>query len=199
MFLPPDQPLHSCTYGKCDSCDISGRLVCHFGIGHLLRFLLLSMPTIILGGVAVFRFNPLFLIPWFAMYIAFFGFIEIKALCSHCPHYGEPGLKSLKCWANYGAPKLWKYKPGPMSVLEKATFFIGVALIFSYPVPFLVLQKSYILLGVYPVLFAVGMFILKTLYCPKCINFACPMNRVPAAVRESFFDKNPMIKRAWKS
>ncbi|GAJ20475.1 unnamed protein product, partial [marine sediment metagenome] len=30
----------------------------------------------------------------------------------------ELEINTLKCWANYGSPKLWKYRPGPMSLNE---------------------------------------------------------------------------------
>ena len=36
----------------------------------------------------------------------------------------ETGTKTLKCWANYGSPKLWKYRPGPMSLAEKTVFIL---------------------------------------------------------------------------
>jgi hypothetical protein len=46
-----------------------------------------------------------------------FGLLEIRVMCSHCPHYAEAG-RLLKCWANYGSPKLWAYRPGPMCRME---------------------------------------------------------------------------------
>lgn len=80
--------------------------------------------------------------------IAFFGFIEIRVMCSHCPHYAESPT-SLKCWANYGSPKLWQYRPGPMSLVEKAVFFIGFAIVWGYPALLLMTGKQLFLLLVY--------------------------------------------------
>jgi hypothetical protein len=33
--------------------------------------------------------------------------------------------------------------------------------------------------------------------CARCMNFACPFNRVDRAVREAFFARNPVVARAW--
>jgi hypothetical protein len=76
--------------------------------------------------------NGWLLIPWLTMIIGYFGFIEIRVMCSHCPHYAESD-SSLKCWANYGSPKIWKYRPEPMSFIEKAIFLGGFAIIWGYP------------------------------------------------------------------
>ena len=56
-----------------------------------------------------------------ALCVGFFGFIETRVLCSHCPHYAEEGA-SLRCWANYGSPKLFKYRPGPMSTTSTRSY-----------------------------------------------------------------------------
>jgi hypothetical protein len=45
--------------------------------------------------------NGWMLIPWLILIIGYFGFVEIRVMRSHCPHYAEEG-GSLKCWANYG-------------------------------------------------------------------------------------------------
>ncbi len=38
----------------------------------------------------------------------------------------------LKGWANYGMPKLWKYRPGPMTFWEKVIFCTGFGLVWGY-------------------------------------------------------------------
>jgi hypothetical protein len=35
--------------------------------------------------------------------------------------------------------------------------------------------------------------------CPKCMNFACPLNSVPDPVRAEFFERNPVVADAWKN
>jgi hypothetical protein len=33
--------------------------------------------------------------------------------------------------------------------------------------------------------------------CSRCMNFACPFNHVDQAVRDAFFDRNPVVAQAW--
>jgi hypothetical protein len=39
----------------------------------------------------VLSVGPIPLLIWIATFVAYFGFIEIRVLCSHCPHYAEKG------------------------------------------------------------------------------------------------------------
>lgn len=201
MFLAKDKPLHTCDKENCEHCDVPGYITCHFDKGKLIRFIFLMFPVF---GTAVYQlisYNALSIIPWVVMIIGYFGFIEIRVMCSHCPHYAEPGLKSLKCWANYGSPKIWKYRPGPMSLTERIIFLSGMISIFVYPIPFFFMKAgtlSYILWGMYVALIIFGFSILKRKYCSFCMNFACPFNEVENEAREKFFEKNPIVKAAWK-
>ena len=130
------------------------------------------------------------------MIVGFFGFLEIRVMCSHCPHYAEPGY-SLKCWANYGSPKLWRYRPGPMILIEKTIFFGGFIVVWGYPLLFLLAGSQWFLLIVY-VLSTTGFFMtLRKYFCSQCINFACPLNTVGETARRGFFDRNPEIAEAW--
>jgi len=198
MFLDPDQSLHTCNAEHCHDCELSDKLVCHFNIKQLLGFLLIVFPSFIIAGIIIFKFNPFLLIPWIIFMLSYFGFIEISVMCSHCPHYAEPEIKTLKCWANYGSPKLWKYKPGHMSLKEKIVFYLGFTIILIYPIPFFILENSYILLGLYFTLMVLAQLALKKYYCTHCINFACPLNHVDEEIRNKFFSKNPAIKDVWK-
>ncbi len=197
MFLNPSKPLSTCK-GDCNSCEIKGKVTCHFNMKQLLRFLAFSILPLLTGGIGIWFFNPLFLIPWALMFFTYFGFVEIRVMCSHCPHYAEPGIKSLKCWANYGAFKLWKYRPGPMSISEKTVFFIGLFLIITYPYVFLIISGNYIIMIIYTAIAAIAVWLLQTFLCTKCINFACPLNRTDKSIRKKFMDLNPVVKGAWE-
>lgn len=201
MFLNPRQTLSTCKNSDCEDCPVKKELNCHFNLKQLVRFITIVMPAAIVGGYGIVIYNPLYIIIWILMFIIYFGFVEIRVMCSHCPHYAEPNMKSLKCWANYGSPKLWKYRPGPMSMTEKIIFKAGAIIIFAYPIPFLILKLellSYILLGIYGVLISTAFFLLKKYYCSYCINFACPLNNVDNKIREKFFSKNQVVKDAWR-
>jgi hypothetical protein len=195
-FLDPRKPLATCVAEQCDGCPVHGSLHCHFQARDLLRFLLVVVPSFLLGGAGIFRVEPWFLVPWFAVIVGYFVFLEIRVMCSHCPHYAEPG-SSLKCWANYGAPKVWKYRPGPMSRAETGLFLAGFVVVWGYPLAFLLVGMQWLLLAVYAVA-SVGFFtVLKTNFCSQCMNFACPLNGVQDETRRAFFDRNPRIARAW--
>jgi hypothetical protein len=151
-----------------------------------------------LGGIGIARLNAWLLIPWLALILGYFGLAEIRVMCSHCPHYAEPGTKSLQCWANYGSPKLWKYRPGPMSVGENILFFAGLVLIAGYPLACLVVSRQWLLLAPFVVLVVVMAAAMRSLMCNRCMNFACPLNHVEPSVRAAFFARNPVIAQAWK-
>lgn len=171
LFLDPDKPVATCTAARCEVCAVREKLNCHFSLNQLIHFLVLVFPSFLLGGAGVYHVNSWGLIPWLVIIVGYFGFVEIRVMCSHCPHYAEDG-GSLKCWANYGAPKLWKYRPGPMVSWERVVFFAGFALVWGYPLIFLVVGLQVFLLIVY--LFSVtGFFLtLRMFLCTRCMNFA---------------------------
>jgi MFS family permease len=198
LFLDATKPLYTCKEKSCEKCDVGSLLNCHFHLKQLLRFLSFGLLIFILGGIGVTRFSGWALLIWLLFIFSYFGLVEIRVMCSHCPHYAEPELKSLKCWANYGSPKLWKYRPGPMSLTEKIIFFAGLFIIFLFPVPLMMLSKDFILLVIYVFLLVLGTYLLKIFYCAKCMNFACPLNKVDTEIQEKFYHHNDTIYNAQK-
>lgn len=198
LFLNPNNPIHTCIEESCENCDVKQDLNCHFNIKQLLIFFVMAFPVFIIGGIGIYSFRPLLLIPWILLIISFFGVIEIRVMCSHCPHYAEPETETLKCWANYGSPKLFKYRPGPMTPGEKIIFFSGLILILVYPYLFLLLSENITILILYTILASVGAYFLHNLFCRKCMNFACPFNTIDDKIRRKFFNHNPEIKNAWR-
>ncbi|HOO89972.1 MAG TPA: hypothetical protein PLA74_04040 [Syntrophales bacterium] len=196
MFLNPREPIATCEVRSCDDCPVNTTLHCHFSLKDWIHFLLIAFPPFIAGGAGIYHVSGLLLIPWIVFVIAFFGFIEIRVMCSHCPHYAE-SESSLKCWANYGSPKVWKYRPGPMTVTEKIVFLGGFVIVWGYPVPFLFFGPQMFLLILY--LMTTGGFFmtLKMFLCSQCMNFACPLNSVDEKIRNQFFARNPSIAKAW--
>ncbi len=196
LFLDRRKPIATCSSTSCQGCPLQSRLQCHFGGKELGRFLAVAFAAFIVGGVGIAQLNAWLLAPWIVFCLGYFGAFEIRALCSHCPHYAEP-TRSLQCWANYGSPKLWKYHPGPMAVWEKAVFLGGIAGIFGYPLVILALTAQWALLAAFVVLsLGVGAVMLVRM-CPVCMNFSCPLNRVDQATREAFFKRNPVVAKAW--
>ena len=114
MFLDPKKPIATCETDSCDVCAINGNLHCHFGLRDWIHFLFIAFPPFLLGGAGIYYMNGWLLIPWIILVFAFFGFIEIRVMCS------------------------------------------------------------------------------------QCMNFACPLNCVDEKVRNQFFDKNPIVAKAWR-
>lgn len=197
MFFPdPSIPIATCEASDCVECSIADSIHCHFRPSDLAHFLLVCMPAFLVGGAGILTVGLTPLLIWIAIFVGFFGFIEIRVMCSHCPHYAEDGT-SLRCWANYGSPKLWKYRSGPMSTTENILFFSGLAVVWGYPLGFFIAGGLWYLLGLY-ILLTAGFFVtLKRCFCTRCMNFACPLNGVPEPVREVFWELNPVIGRAW--
>ena len=71
-----------------------------------------------------------------------------RVMCSHCPHYAEPG-RTLRCSANYGAAKLWRYRPGQCLSSESFLFLGGLITIFVYPSASMLLGGQWFLLLLY--------------------------------------------------
>ncbi len=189
-FLDPKQPLHTCKEENCDGCHVSESLVCHFNGKQLGLFLALFFPLFIFGGYGLFTWKIWVFIAWLVFIPSFFGLIEIRVLCSHCPHYAEPELSSLKCWANYGSPKIWKYRPGPMNFLEILIFFLGFVLLMIPPALAYGLTQRWWLMGIYLALLVIAFLCLHLFYCKRCINFVCPLNAVKKNERDKFLEKN---------
>ncbi len=195
-FLDPSKPIVTCVASDCTDCPVEGVVHCHFRPKELAHFLLICFPGFFVGGAGVLAFGTWPLMAWIAIIIGFFGFLEIRVMCSHCPHYAEDGL-TLGCWANHGSPKLWKYRPGPMSALEKVMFFGGLVVVWGYPLPFFAIGGRWFLLALYFLTNTAFFMTLKLFLCSQCINFACPLNSVGEAARDLFFQCNPSIAEHW--
>jgi hypothetical protein len=195
-FLDPSKPIATCIATDCVECPVSKEVHCHFRPKELAYFLLICFPGFIVGGAGILAYGVWFLAFWIAIVFGFFGFLEIRVMCSHCPHYAESGT-TLGCWANHGSPKLWKYRPGPMSLIEKMLFFGGLIVVWGYPLPFFWIGKKWFLLALYFLTNAVFFTTLTMFLCSQCMNFACPLNSVDQATRDQFFQRNPSIAEHW--
>jgi len=197
-----NNPHNICTWdADADSvhCQNQSLLMCRMDTSDLLHFLLITLnifiPAIlgmILGGYARY------LIGYAAFWVFFFGFFEIRILCSHCPFYAEKG-RILHCPANYGLPKLWKYHPEPMKRLEKAALLVCFIVLFGYPFPFLILGRQYVLLAITAYAVVLWLFVMLKNVCSKCVNFSCPLNRVPKKVVDDYLRRNEVMRQAWEA
>ncbi len=195
-FLDPSKPLATCSSETCEDCGISDRIHCHFRPLDLIHFFVIALPGFLLGGKVILDQGSWWFVLWIGICVLYFGVVEIRVMCSHCPHYAEDG-PALSCWANHGSPKFWKYRPGPMSVLEKIVFLGGFVVIWGFPIGFYILAGSWFFLFAYLVCVAGFFMTLLLFFCTRCMNFACPLNAVDQGTRREFLQKNPMVGDAW--
>jgi hypothetical protein len=138
--------------------------------------------------------------------------IEIRLTCSHCPFYAEKTLR-LHCLANILAPKLWKFHPEPMNIYEKIGSISGFTFLGLYPLlieiyGILYMMRNnyemtilYLFIGVIiatiiSILIFFTLFLI--LYCPHCLNFSCPFNKVSKNLVDEYLKINPVLREAWE-
>ena len=161
-------------------------------IGFFFIFAITAFIGVILAGYGWF------LLGWVGFWLFFFEIWEIRILCAHCPYYAEEG-KTLRCIANYGSLKLWKYHPEPMNRSEKIQLLLGFAILVGYPLIFLALDAKFIFLVVCIVQIFIFFSFLMVKRCGKCVNFSCPFNHVKKECVDTFLKKNPVMRKAWEN
>jgi hypothetical protein len=198
--LPGDRPL-PCTCQPnpdCSSCELRSALMCRFDRNDLLRFLLGFLPfaaTVVAGAIR--SGLGVYLLAWLAYWPFFFFVWEGRALCSHCPYWAGEG-RVLRCHANYGVIKIWAYRPGPMSVWDKAHFILGAALFVGFPLALLTFGGQYTVALVALATAVGGGYSLWRHGCSRCVNFSCPANHVPSELVDAYLRRNPTIRAAWE-
>ena len=202
----------------CDACRINGKLACKFDRKTLQGFMAIGFPPVILALFGLALTGSITGHWWLLIVYAVFTFgmlgaVEMFFLCRHCPYYAASG-NTIVCIGNYGSLKLLPYNPAPMNRFERFCMRAFVALAF-FVLPlagngyglFTLLSGSYdsaaviamtgIILGciLSSVTFVVS---LKTWFCTKCVNFSCPLNRVPKETVDEYLNMNQVMKDAWE-
>ena len=220
--MDDENPFNICTWdvnADCDSCYVKEKLNCKFDRKLLAGFITYVIPFFFCGifgmvYTAIVTGIWWFLIGYGIFLVLFFTVIEIRILCRHCPYYAKEG-KTIHCHANEGLPRLWKYDPKPLSRIEKLAFlaclaFLGFFPIFTEIYGIWYISMNYASYGFYALLGLIGIAVaslitvlawlsnLQIFYCPSCINFSCPLNRVPEDDVNAYLEKNPVMKDAWE-
>ena len=195
-------------YSNCEDCSVNGKLMCSFNIKDTIYFVVPVLSvwvTLILGLLFGFfsgKINLPLLIVFTAGYIAylivFFQFWENKILCSHCPYYAFEEDKYVKCYANYGIHKAWKYNPAPMSTSEKIQFLISIALFAIIPLILFSITELYIYFWISLAFSLIWFISMHFLSCSKCPNFSCPLNNVSKEVVNEYLKRNSLMRKAWE-
>ena len=216
-------PNSICTWDEqsdCSNCQINGQLACKWdkkilGAFHGIAWppLILSVMGMVMAGFISGTWWPL--IGFFIYFFLMFGILEIRFLCSHCPYYAEEG-KVLHCLANHGSLKIWRYHPEPLNRFEKFMMhFLIATIFFVYPLSVSgygigILAVNYDTYGLIPLLGLSGIFVgiiatslsflstLKQFFCTGCVNFSCPLNKVPKSFIDAYLRNNGVMREAWE-
>lgn len=190
---------------NCENCNLDEMLFCRSKSKYAFLFatplLIAIIPTVV--GILFFSgiswiWNIIILGIWFAYGFFFLNIWESQMLCNHCPYYANDSEKFLRCPIDKGKLKTGSYDPGPTSLSEKIQFIIGVIILIGYPLPFLIFENLWISLVFWAIGTIFWVFTIQLKVCTDCVNFACPLNRVPKSIRDEFFKRNPVIRKAWE-
>jgi len=202
---------------NCIECELGGELICFvnksfankFTLGNIL-YRIFALIILIFSGLLIGQWWML--ISYGIVLLLTFTIIEPRLLCSHCPFYEKEG-RFLKCWALRGMPKLWQYRPGPISRTERYLMLIFGSFIDLFPFVGVIWGIIYyafnptnnLVLGI-GIIISSSLFIILAIYfgkiimgscCTRCTNFSCAMNKVPKKIINKFLEKNQQIKEAW--
>lgn len=210
-----------CTWDEdsdCETCSIKS-LRCKWEGKYLTAFILLFLPFGIsaffgLSMTGIITKNWYFLIGYILFLVIFFQIIELRVLCRHCPFYSED-TKILHCSANHGLIKTWKYTLEPLGKGEKVILIFCFILFGAVPIisevyTILFIQNNLLFYGEIDFLLMIGILlstiitiitffgVLIIFYCPSCLNFSCPFNRVPKNTVNEYLKRNPAMREAWE-
>jgi hypothetical protein len=196
------EPVLPCTWqplSGCQGCQAGDKLMCRFDPKDMLHFFMIILPfgvTAVAGTIRAGYGWCLWL--WLAYSLFFFFVWEARVLCRHCPFWADSS-RLLRCHANYGVIKIWKYQPGPMSRAERIQFAIGALLWIGFPLPFLLMGRQYLLALIGLSAAVSAAFLLRRNVCSRCVNFSCPMNAVPKQLVDIYLARNPQIRVSWEA
>jgi len=192
-----DEPTAAaCSRQTCDGCEIRGKLLCVHTPRDVVDFYVLVIAYMIpfLAGMIMGGFWTGLWV-WVGLAVVFFGYVEARVLCRHCPHYAEEGFL-LKCHANWGLPKIPKLDPRPMSRAESVVLLLFFGALFLYYLPFFIVGGQWLLLAITTSALVCALWTVLRTKCTRCYHLSCPLNRVPEAVREAFFRNYPAFAEA---
>ncbi len=115
---------------------------------------------------------------WGVIYTIYFGvgpfYLLGRHFCSHCPY---PCEHSTCLFQPYQIPKkLFKYKPTPMTTLDKIITFFSFAPMSIIPLFWLYKNPCLLIIFITANVAMYGAFFFY--FCKRCRNYNCPINRV---------------------
>ncbi|RXA19760.1 hypothetical protein EQO05_07905 [Methanosarcina sp. MSH10X1] len=149
----------------------------------------LNLIPFLIGSIAIARDSFMWVAVYTGIALFFFLTIEFRFACTHCLHYIR-SKGCVKCMMLPGIPKLFKARSGPHNPFEKAMVVLGALPVFLFPVYWLV--RDPLLLGAYIIAWALFFLTAQRYECVRCINFECPVNRIPAGVKQAHEKKGAL-------
>ena len=195
------------------SSDICNLVNCKWNRKLLASYLAIMSPYMITSMISTLLIRlwterVVFSIIYGSFLVIFFIFIRTKILCSHCPYYKEKRFLDP-------LPKIWKYSPRPMNQTEKIITSIGMLFFLIFPVSsqaygawniitnlerMMTWQISIYFTFMALTIFTAMFFVLNLTsnFCIRCINFACPLNRVTKEVVDKYLELNKELKTIYQ-
>lgn len=160
--------------------------ISYFGFSSDIGSYLSLYPFIVSESMIMIPFH-------FLIAMMFFAGVEWYVLCRHCPCYEYSGKEhrnedKFYCLANWGSPKLFKYKSSSVSTTGRVVFLAwGIGFSFLFQTLYLWDRLDWLV----AYLFIVFMFLatLRHWACSSCPNFGCVLNCVPEDDRKRFIEE----------
>jgi len=161
------------------SCHNNYDLIRTFSIWKRILYTIGYFSIPIIGLIAIYPYS----IAWFTVYLVFllignlylFGF----CLCARCPYYGT------SCMMSFGKPiaKIYKFRPGPMSPIDKICALLMPIGMFGIPLYWLI--KEPVVLAIFLVIGMLWGSCVMFMECKRCKHFSCPNNKVKKEVKKT--------------
>jgi len=58
------RPIATCIAENCTGCPVKGAVHCHFSLKDLAHFVLVAVPSFLLGAEGISRLGEWYLVPW---------------------------------------------------------------------------------------------------------------------------------------
>jgi len=164
------------------SCP-STALVTKPTLGRFVYYKILTFVPVFVALVAIARYSGA--VYWPFAYVAvclLHAAIMYTIKCPHCAYYKMESSRH-RCFIWWGAPKIYKPRPGPESRFVGIYAPIGILVVTLFPAYWLWFQWELLVVYLFSVAGLLASIAMNE--CPRCANFDCPHNEVPEEVRKA--------------
>ncbi len=148
LFLNKDKPIVTRKEKNCEACDVISCIKQDFGPRQWMLLFCVFLPSIVLGGIGLFRYSLWSLFLWILCLCGYFAYLA--ALVK-----GRRGEKASNS------------KDRSSSEGEKAVLFFGMVVNALLPAFFMILSQDDLFLVMYTLCLIVGFAVPTSLFCMR--------------------------------